>query len=214
MLKVYLVQGWSDYANWIDCKIVDDITQADLVLFEGGEDVSPDLYNQIKHPLTSTNFERDLYEMQIYKKAQKLNIYCLGICRGSQFLTAMQPQGKLIQHQENPKAIHKMNTIDGDIIEVTSSHHQAMYPFNMNKEDYKILGWTKNISRFHQDGNLQELNPPLECEVVWYPKTNCLCIQSHPEWQDEYIPEEKKAINWFKTTLNNFLKNTLYEYGI
>lgn len=204
-IKVYHLQGMLNYSNWIPNKvIVNNLEEADLVLAEGGADVSPELYGEQQHPFTITNPKRDAEETQILKKAIELKIPILGICRGSQ-LTCVMAGGKLVQHQENPKFLHKIKTYDDKEIEVTSTHHQAQYPFNLKNEEYKILGWTTDISRYHEDGNKKELNPKVECEIVYYPKIKGLAIQSHPEMLDLNHP----TINYMQDLFNNFINNKL-----
>lgn len=95
-------------------------------------------------------------------------------------MTALQPKGKLIQDQPNPEYTHKIKTFDGKELVITSTHHQAMYPFDMDKKDYKIIAWTEGMLKHHEGGNKEELNPEKECEIVYYPSTNCLGIQGHP----------------------------------
>ena len=82
MVKIYLVQGQREYANWMGGELVDTLEDSDLVVFEGGEDVSPFLYGEHSHPSTYTNKERDMYELKVFRKAQELGKKCLGICRG------------------------------------------------------------------------------------------------------------------------------------
>lgn len=80
--KVYVVGGATDYASWIkNHKLVDNLEDADIVLFTGGEDVDPSLYNCEKHPTTWSNIKRDQEELEIFKKI-KHNQLALGICRG------------------------------------------------------------------------------------------------------------------------------------
>lgn len=184
MRKIYVVGGQNKstdgYARWMEGEAVKTIAEADLVVFTGGEDVHPDFYGQPQHPLTSANYARDRYEMAEFTEAQKLGKHIIGICRGSQFLCVANG-GWLVQHQQNPLFVHKIKTFDGKEIDITSTHHQAAYPFNLPKESYQILGWTENISKYHEDGNGDELDPPVECEIVYYPKGQCLGIQGHPE---------------------------------
>ena len=204
-LRVFHAQDWTEYSNWIDNKeIVDDLKDADLILFEGGADVSPKYYDQPPHKTTSTDPGRDLQEKKMYDTALKLSIPMLGICRGAQFITAMQPKGMLVQHQPNVSN-HKMITFEENEISVTSSHHQAMYPFNMDKKDYKILGWTENMLAFHKGGNDEELAPEKECEMIFYPKVKALCIQSHPEWMAFDSPSNI----WFRKIFDQFINNKL-----
>lgn len=89
--------------------------------------------------------------------------------------------GKLVQHQDNPLFIHNIKTYTDEDMLITSTHHQAAYPYNLKKDEYKILGWTTDISKFHQDGNQKELPLDKEVEIVYYPKTRCLGIQGHPK---------------------------------
>ena|SRR5690606_23968879 len=121
--------------------------------------------------------------------------------------------GKLVQHQNNP-GTHLMITSEGKVLMVSSTHHQAQYPFNLPENQYKILGWTDNMLQFHEGGNKEEMNPPVECEVVYYPEIDALGIQPHPEFlYDEYHdkPYEgyEETIEWFRETLDKFLNNKL-----
>lgn len=116
----------------------------------------------------------------------------------------MQLNGMLVQNQPNPGG-HMMKTFDGKDLRVTSTHHQAMYPFNMDSEDYKILGWTEGMLEFHVGGNDEELNPPKECEIVYYPKTRCLAIQSHPE----SMAFDHPTNIWLRDIFDKFMNQTL-----
>lgn len=210
--KVYIVghNQYNEYANWLpDSEITINFNKADVVLFAGGEDVHPSMYNEPIHPYSGNNLKRDLHEKTIFDNAIKQNKYILGICRGSQFICVMSG-GRLVQHQQNPSYKHYIDTYDNNKIRVTSTHHQAQYPYNLPKEDYKILGWTKDISIFHEDGNRQEMNPELECEIVYYPKTKCLGIQSHPEFVNTSLdPLDVEYINYVKQLFNKFVNNEL-----
>lgn len=210
--KVFCVAGWKEYTNWFPFKIefVKSVEEADIVVFEGGEDVSPQLYGQPKHPRTYSNIDRDNYEIPIYKKSVELGKSIVSICRGSQ-LSCIMAGGILVQHQNNPGA-HLMKTFDGLKTIVTSTHHQAQYPFTINSDDYKILGWTEDMLSFHQGGYEEEMHPDVECEVVYYSKINSLAIQPHPEMmiykgivKEVYID----SIKWFQEVLIQFLNNKL-----
>jgi peptidase C26-like protein len=179
-IKIYHVDGDEQYSNWISNReIVSKLEDADLVVAEGGEDWQSSWYNEPTHPKAYHNYKRDVYERVQFQKAVTLKKPLLGICRNAQGLCVFAG-GRLVQHQSNPHSLHKIKTSMGESISITSSHHQAMYPFDMPKEDYKILGWTENMLEFHEDGNQQEMNPPVECEILYFPKINALCIQGHP----------------------------------
>jgi len=205
-LKIHVVGGNSGYVNWIpNVRLVQNLADADVVWFTGGEDVTPSFYKQKANKKTFSNWSRDTYESTVYKAAREMNKFCVGTCRGSQLLCALQPAGKLVQHQHNP-GNHQMTTYDGKTLLVTSTHHQAQFPFNMEEDEYKVLGWTKGISKFHQGVDEEdELNPPVECEIVYYPKTKCLGIQSHPEMMIYH----HETNEWMRDLLNKFLNNEL-----
>lgn len=82
-MKVFLVDGQTSYLSWIpNAQRVRRIEEADLVLFEGGEDVSPNLYGEPVHPATYISPNRDKAEVALFKKAHSLGKKLLGICRG------------------------------------------------------------------------------------------------------------------------------------
>lgn len=171
-----------------------EIKKDDVVLFEGGTDVNPEMYGQqrglhTQHP----DYDRDLREKVFFLKAQKAGAACLGICRGSQFLTVMCG-GKLIQDVTGHCGSHNMSVWEDDppVIRVTSTHHQMCYPFDLPKEDYEIIGYAiPHLSKHYLNGNnKEEVEPPVEPEIIWYPKKRSLAIQGHPEYmgKDEPFP--------------------------
>ncbi len=205
-LKVFHAQGWTSYSSWIDnVQIVKTIEEADLVLFEGGEDISPEVYGQKAHKLTTPSKSRDAVEVLMYDKAVELKKPILGICRGAQLIAAKQPLGMLVQHQPNPYSTHSIKTFDGRELTISSSHHQAMFPFNMPKNDYKIIGWTEGMLKFHEGAGAVEMAPPVECEIVFFPKANALGIQGHPEWMNK----EGETCIWLRELLDKFLTKQL-----
>lgn len=208
MRKIFVVGTSIEYANWMKGTLVSNIEDADLVVFTGGEDIHPSLYNEALGKFTSTNLRRDMIESEYWEKATKLNKHIIGICRGSQLSCALSG-GRLVQHQNNPKAIHDIITFDGKRIPITSSHHQAQYPYDMNADEYKLLAWTEGMSSVHLDGTNKEINSEkfLEAEVVYYPKTKALGIQGHPEWMAAH--SYKASFEWLDNILNKHLEDSL-----
>lgn len=210
-IKVYVI-GDNNYANWLpNYELVSSLEECDLVIFTGGEDVDTSLYGEPRNSTTYSNLHRDLVEREYWKKAVESNKYIMGICRGSQFSCVMNG-GKLVQNQPNPLYRHNMITNDGRNIYVTSTHHQAQFPYGLQKEDYKLIGWTKDLLDYHEDGNHKEMNPEFECEIVYYPKTKCLAIQSHPEMvfhNYEHNAVDKEYIDYVRELLNKLITNEL-----
>lgn len=202
-MKIFIVGGTGHYAHWLDGEIVDSLEEADLVLFRGGADVIPTLYDDKQHPKTRYDGGRDAKEIGVFARALALDKKMLGICRGSQFLTVMNG-GRLIQDVTD-HAIASQHPIvapgigDGMI---TSTHHQMMYPYNLPKANYQVIAHPPEPrSKHYQVGDKSEITLPddfVEPEIVYYPKTNCLGIQGHPERMNKFsdgVQMCKKIVN-------------------
>lgn len=187
-MKVYTVGGNTSYANFIEAELVDNLREANIVLFTGGEDVTPSLYGCKKHSSTYSNPVRDKEEIEVFKHV-KLNQLCLGICRGSQFLCVMNG-GKLVQNCTG-HAITSTHSIvslaENMTYEITSTHHQMQYPYELPSKDYEVLYISNNFLSEIYDGDGINTKPILnfgEPEIVLYHKEGlpmCLAVQGHPE---------------------------------
>lgn len=175
----------------------------DFVLFTGGEDVFPDYYYEPVGKYTSYNSARDKKESNLFHNIS-YKIPKLGICRGAQFLTVMNG-GKLIQHVTGHSQDHNITFNNGLEIPMTSSHHQMMFPFDLEKEKYELIAhstWFKSNTYLNGENKEKELPRDfLEPEIVYYPNTNSLCIQGHPEWMDL----ESKTVQIIKNLINSKL---------
>ena len=179
----------------------------DLILFTGGEDVDPSFYSESPGKFTAYNPERDNTESKMFRLLSP-KIPKLGICRGSQFLTVMNG-GRLVQHVEN-HAIGGTHSITFDHIhnnkmQMTSTHHQMMYPFKLPKKDYILCAYSTNyLSPVYLNGhnkNIELSEEFLEPEIVFYPNSNSLAIQGHPE--SGVMKEDEK------TFILNYISNIL-----
>ena len=167
-----------------------------LVVFTGGEDVDPSLYNEQKHHTTYSNLKRDEYEVAAFKKARKFNLPLAGICRGAQFLCVMAG-GKLVQDVRNHSGYHGMRTEDGRLLEVNSTHHQMQIP----PKDAKILAWAEPARSKTYFWN----KPDKEFECVAYPNINALSMQYHPEVMSKKSDGFKYCLELTKKLLNKEL---------
>jgi gamma-glutamyl-gamma-aminobutyrate hydrolase PuuD len=181
----------------------------DLILFIGGEDVYPGYYNQSTGSKTKYNENRDSYEKN-YLFDSYPTIPKIGICRGAQALTVFTG-GSLLQHVEGHsnnqlQEIEVNEPYDRSDYFITSTHHQMMYPFNMNPSDYQIIGHSKyHLSSTYLNGKDNEVELPVnfvEPEIVYYSKTKSLCIQGHPEMKE--CPENTQQMIF--NLMNYFLK--------
>jgi gamma-glutamyl-gamma-aminobutyrate hydrolase PuuD len=216
--RVHVVGGANDYASWVEpTHIVNNIKDADLVIFSGGEDVSPEYYGQKPHPMTQSNPIRDRREEEAFQECVGLDKPLLGVCRGAQWLAVMSG-AELVQHMRHPSR-HEIKTFDGQKLKVTSSHHQCQYPWLMDKADFKLIGWADDLSPIHENGDQKEIgnghaglmpyksardNLP-EVEICYYPDTRALCIQSHPEWMDFSNDEDRKTIHYLRGLLDDLM---------
>lgn len=189
-MKVFVVGGSINYANWIkDVELVNDLRKAQIVLFTGGEDVDPSMYGCEKHPSTWSNISRDLEEKRVFENIRP-DQFVLSICRGSQYASALNG-GLIVQDVRNHAlwGTHKI-TNGKDTYQITSTHHQMQYPYNLSEEDYDVLFWAEGRSKGYYAGD--KIDPKVimekgEPEIVLYHKKGnpkCLAIQGHPEMMD------------------------------
>lgn len=213
LIKVYVVGGDTSYTNlFLDkIEIVSEIKDANVVLFTGGEDVYPGNYGEDVGKYTSYNRSRDKQETSEFIKARDLGKFILAICRGSQLITTLSGGG-LIQHVSGHgiSGTHKIHLINEKVdIDITSTHHQMMWPFWLDKSDYMILAKAKNnLSSTYLNGDDCEKSLPadfVEPEIVYYRNTNSLCIQGHPE----YMPKDSSAVKYINVLIREYLEDTV-----
>lgn len=162
-----------------------NLSKADVVVFMGGADVSPQLYGESPLPATYFDPKRDEMEMEVYHEARKLGKFMVGICRGSQFLNVMNG-GKLWQDVEGHTRYH--NSIDvatGEEFFCSSTHHQMMRPTN-----HGVILAIAKISTMKcaaRETWMQGMAGESDIEAVFYPDTRSLCFQPHPEY--DRVPE-------------------------
>lgn len=177
--------------GWILTKNIED---ADLIQFCGGSDVSPKLYGQ--HPYASTYYDetRDEVEEAIYTTAKEQGIPCAGICRGGQFLHVMNG-GTMWQDVDGHMTSHQAVMYGKALpIRVSSDHHQMMNIPNSIRDKVLVL-MSSNVSKEkHAMSELDHTKPYVltryaavgapddDLEALYYPETNCLCFQPHPEY--------------------------------
>lgn len=184
--RIYVVGGGVYYTNWMQGECVEQIEDANLVVFTGGEDVSPHIYGKRKHPTTGNNVGRDLYEAEVFKKARALNLPMWGTCRGSQFLCAMAG-GQLVQDLDGHPYVHRIQTSDGRLMGANSTHHQMQHPFNMPADHYELLAWAVDkdggdlASYKFGETDDDSLMGTRDVEIAFYPHIRAVACQPHPE---------------------------------
>lgn len=192
-------------------KDVKNVKDIDLVLFTGGEDVHPINYGEEIGKFTSCNKNRDDKEIDTFYKF-KGHSFLLGICRGNQLLTVLSG-GKLIQHVEGHCRDHSIVLNNKSKYNITSSHHQMIYPFDLNKKDYELIAYSEYFqSKTYLNGDNEEIKLSkdfLEPEIVYYKHTNSLCIQGHPEWSHCEKRTASMCLNLIDKYLKDFKKSNI-----
>lgn len=194
MIKFYSYEGFhADGSRHLfiqaGMKPVDKPDDADLIVFNGGQDIGTEIYGELPvfRGIPRLKSPRDLAEINLYNEAKKGGKFFLGICRGAQLLNCLNG-GTLWQHVNNHGVDHRMlDVITGKMYEVTSTHHQMMRP---NLETGQIIGVASESTVKHShelteqfllQGNLYNGE---DVEIVYYKDTRTLCVQGHPE----YVP--------------------------
>ena len=160
----------------------DVLDRLDAVVFAGGADLEPALYDQPEHPETlGVRRDRDAAEVLLMQAALTRNIPLLGICRGMQ-LMAVVSGGSLVQHL--PEAVgherHRpspgvygthdvrlapgslAHELLGDSLAVPSYHHQGLADAGM----LAVTGWA-------DDGTPEVVENPTRrfaLGVLWHPE--------------------------------------------
>ena len=186
--KVFGVYDPSDLSELNSCLVV-----------WGGEDICPKIYGQEVGSFCSVKSisERDAAEIALMFGAWERSIPVIGVCRGAQLAVALAG-GKLIQHVTGHVGHHSILDFNGNKLVTNSLHHQMMYPWNLNKDKYKLIAWAvpsrsdryiwEDDDRpviFEKEAIFDEPfrgNHILEPEIVFLPETKTLCIQGHPEF--------------------------------
>lgn len=112
--------------------------------------------------------------------------------------------GKLVQNVCNHATGFTHGISDGKkIYQITSTHHQMQYPFNLEQKDYDLLFTSYGTeSNFYEGNGIDPyILPSREPEIVLYHKENlpkCLAVQGHPEM----IPDSPVA-----KMINNLVKD-------
>ena len=175
------------------------------VVFTGGEDVHPEMYEEKKHPKTFSNIFRDKREQVFFNMCKNMGIPMVGICRGAQFLNVMNG-GRLMQNVHNHaiEGTHSIITREDKQVEVTSTHHQMMYPHGK----YELLAWAEGLSHKYETGRGsifpkkgKDAEPFSEPEAVYFPSSKSLAVQFHPE----YMNKDTGGYVYFQDLLKEFI---------
>ena len=135
------LRDFEDRTGGKQVKDIDSAMQKDILIFSGGEDISPSLYGERDRHCSYVNGYRDAFESAVFFKALNKGIKMLGVCRGHQLINALLG-GKLYQditieakiyHTQqahifmpNPEFHWKNKVLSTIFSSVNSLHHQSV----------------------------------------------------------------------------------------
>lgn len=204
-MKIHIVNGSSAYQQlFIQAGFfLSNAAEADIVCFTGGEDVSPNLYGDKRHPTTHNNPHRDFRESELFKDFLARGLPMVGICRGAQFLNVMAG-GRMYQHVSRHTSPHYLTDFrTGTEVWVTSTHHQMMMPSDAGQ---LLAASYLGGDREWFDGEVAKRDKSNEDnEVVLYANKRLLCFQPHPEMYQGYS-EYDGMREYFFSLVNDLIK--------
>lgn len=155
----------------------------DGLVFSGGSDLDPELYDAEAHPETGGVIrERDEFELELMRAALARDVPMLAICRGSQVLNVAlggdleqhvpdrvgtnahkEVNGVFAEHDVEVVGGTRLGSILGDRHDVKSHHHQG----------FGRLGGGLRESARAPDGTLEAVEDPsrrFTLGVLWHPE--------------------------------------------
>lgn len=196
IIKMFKERGW---------EVTREIKKADLIVFTGGADISPQLYHSKKHNLTITFPTRDKKELLLLGHALRKEIPIVGICRGAQLINVAL-RGSMYQHVDGHREgkLHKVRDLwtDKEFM-ASSSHHQMMIP-HKSAEVLAVANVTRRRERYNEKGHyVFESAGKIwqDPETVIYFDNNALCFQPHPE----YSSDKETSRPWFFHYIENLI---------
>jgi putative glutamine amidotransferase len=153
------------------------------ILFSGGSDLDPELYDQEPHDETfGVHAQRDRAELALLQAALARDMPVLAVCRGSQVLNVARG-GDLVQHLPDVVGDEKhkhtpgtfsdhdvtledgtrLATLLGDRAPVKSHHHQG----------FGRVGEGLQVAAYAEDGTIEAVEDPdrrFALGVLWHPE--------------------------------------------
>lgn len=124
------------------------ISDLDLIIFPGGADINPQIYNQPNRAsiINTNSMSRDIFEIKVLETAKSLSKKILAVCRGHQLVNAALG-GSLIQEIswiKDHDNYHFLSFVKGTVgkffQQVNSMHHQGVLSPGIGQEITSMYG--------------------------------------------------------------------------
>ncbi len=110
------------------------VKACDLILFTGGADINPKIYNQenIASQISEHSKKRDIFEIEVLEIAKSLAKKVLAVCRGHQLVNAalggtlVQEIGWMEPHKGHHGLVEAKGIVGKHFEWVNSMHHQGV----------------------------------------------------------------------------------------
>jgi putative glutamine amidotransferase len=164
------------------------VEMVDGLVLSGGDDVSPETYNEAVSHATGTDRDVDRFEIALVEAAREQNKPVLAICRGLQLLNVALG-GTINQEITRSGTVHEPFDPIGDPTEVNQRRHVVSFsPGSLLADTFRSE--ELKVNTLHHQG-IAVLAPPLvaegttedglveaaRCEGAWW----ALGVQWHPE---------------------------------
>lgn len=201
----HLLNGVKDFTT---VETPAELQQGDCLILHGGSDIHPGYYHKGRSSYSGASAMpsgRDRTEWALMQQAKNLKIPIIGICRGAQFLCAMEG-GILFQHVTGHGGTHLVEVKDHEPFITNSIHHQMMVPAG----NFEIIaGLYNNAKRSREywdvsgDADINIANVDVEPEFVYYPDIKGFAVQWHPEMMAEDAIANQYLLNFINERLPN-----------
>jgi len=184
----------------------------DGIYFSGGIDINPMFFGE--DPICgveSTNIERDRFEIELYKKAVRMDLPMLGVCRGMQVIN-VAAGGTIYQDLSAQLPNSICHNQDGSPLsdyfhKILIEENSKLYNIHKNKEIYtntfhhqavKDVAPGFKITAKTKDGvieAIESINNRYILAVQWHPEHMYYAHDEHFEIFKSFINECKKPMN-------------------
>lgn len=213
--KIFIAtaSSFKSSADWLDGEVVDTLEEADIVLFEGFRDISPEYYQGIKNKgsYTYCKPEIDKEDFKALQKAVQLKKFIVGVNRGFHLLS-VYAGAPMIQHMNHP-CHHTIKLYDGTRLVVNSIHHQLPDLEYLDNTKYQVLAYAEGLSDYYLDYNDKDTiylerdvnHHSIEPEIVEFKEFNGIGFQ----YNVHHLPKSSQIYHLSSALVRESMRNNI-----